>query len=107
MGARVPTFTATEAWQFQIQEHAQGAGWSAAADADVIGADADGTATGTFAIINSTGESNAAYECQYIGKAAYIRPRMLLVTAAGASHSGSSVLCMTAQKLGYKYPPVT
>ena len=103
VGAEGDSLTAINYIECEVEESSDNATFTDAADADVIGS-VTGTNTGTFAKLDASADNLAAFQGQYTGIKRYCR---VVLNFTGASHTNGTNVSVVAEKLGYKYLPVS
>lgn len=87
--------------ELEVQDSPDNSVWTAAADADIIGA-VTGTNTGTFAVIDAAAEDDAVYSTRYVGNERYCR---VVVNLTG-THTNGTPIGILSMKSGSNYRPV-
>ena len=87
--------------ELEIQDSPDDSAWTAAADADIIGA-VTGTNVGTFAVIDAAAEDDVVASTRYTGNERYCR---CVVNVTG-THTNGTPIGAVAMKSGSNYRPV-
>ena len=88
--------------ELEVEESDDDSTYTDVADADLRGS-VTGTNTGTFAVIDAAAEDDAAFECQYTGGSAYIRP----VANLTGTHTNGIPLGIALLQFGPEEGPVS